>query len=139
MLSREEAIKKHRDMWNWIADRIKEMKRKVRIESLKRGYIERHNECVSYDCYLCDYCIGMLEEGKYFPDRCKYCPLDWESDGDEDGLYQCLENSGESEIGLYEEAQKTALWEEQYALCKKIANLKEREIGGEENGISKEM
>lgn len=126
MLSREEAIRKHREMWNWIADRIKERKQTVRIESLKEAYIERHNECVLYSCYLCDYSIGMLEEGKYFPDRCKYCPLDWESTGDEDGIYQCLENHGEK--GLYEEAMRTSLWEEQYALCKKIANLKEREI-----------
>ena len=123
MLSREEAIKKHRDMWNWIADRIKKMKRTVRIENLKKAYIERRNECVLYDCYLCDYCIGMLEESKGFSDRCKYCPLDWESDGNEDGLYQCLENH--DEMGLYREAQITALWEEQYKLCKKIANLKE--------------
>lgn len=137
MLSREEAIKKHRDMWNWIAERIKERKWTVGIGSLRQGYIERHNERVLYNCYLCEYCIGILEEGKDFSDKCKYCPLDWESDGDEDGLYQCLENS--DEMGLYEEAQSTALWEEQYALCKKIANLKEREIGGEENGISKEM
>ena len=44
MLSREEAIRKHREMWNWIADRIKERKRSVIIGDLKREYVEQHNE-----------------------------------------------------------------------------------------------
>ena len=123
MLSREEAIRKHREMWNWIADRIMERKRSVIIDELKQEYIRQHNECALNNCYMCEYCIGMLEESEGLSDRCKYCPLDWESDGDEDGLYQCLDNH--DEMGLYAEAERTALWEEQYKLCKKIANLKE--------------
>ena len=122
MLSKEEAIRKHREMWNWIADRIMERKRLVDVDELKREYVEQHNEEILYNCYLCDYCAGILN-GEEFEERCKYCPLDWESDGDEDGLYQFLENHGE--IGLYREADRTVLWEEQYKLCKKIANLKE--------------
>lgn len=124
MLSREEAIRKHREMWNWIADRIKERKQPVKIYNLKHEYVKQHDECVIYNCYLCKYCIGMLEEGEDWLDRCKYCPLDWESDGDEDGLFQCLVDHGE--MGLYEEVERTVSWEEQYILCKEIANLKER-------------
>ena len=37
MLSREEAIKKHRDMWNWIAERIKESKSVQDIDFFKAG------------------------------------------------------------------------------------------------------
>lgn len=121
MLSKEEAIRKHREMWNWIADRIIERKRSVIIDNLKREYVEQHNETVLYSCYLCDYCIDMQGGVKF--KKCKYCPLDWESGGDEDGLYQCLENH--DEMGLYVEAKSTVVWEEQYKLCKKIANLKE--------------
>lgn len=121
MLSREEAIRKHREMWNWIAERIKERKRLVDVVELKREYVEQHNESVSYNCYLCDYCIDMQGGVKF--KRCKYCPLDWESDGDEDGLYQCLENYEED--GPYRKVEGTVAWEEQYKLCKKIANLKE--------------
>lgn len=126
MLSKEEAIRKHRDMWNWIADRIMERKQSVIIGELKREYVIQHNENIAYNCYLCEYCIGMLEkdEDEWKEERCKYCPLDWESDGDEDGLYQCLENH--DEMGLYSKADRTVVWEEQYELCKKIANLKER-------------
>lgn len=123
MLSREEAIRKHREMWNWIAERIKERKRSVIIDNLKREYVGQHNENILYNCYLCDYCFDMLEKGEEFEKRCKYCPLDWESEGDKDGLYQCLANY--EEVGLYRKAKGAVIWEEQYKLCKKIANLKE--------------
>ena len=124
MLSKEEAIRKHREMWNWIADRIMERKQPVIIGNLKREYVEQHNENILYNCYLCEYCMDMLlEEGEELEERCKYCPVDWESDGGEDGLYQCLESH--DEMGLYAEAERTVVWEEQYKLCKKIANLKE--------------
>ena len=122
MLSREEAIRKHREMWNWIADRIMERKQPVIIDNLKREYVLQHKENIAYNCYMCDYCIDVMD-GEEFEERCKYCPLDWESDGDEDGLYQCTDNN--DEMGLYVEAKITAVWEEQYKLCKKIANLKE--------------
>ena len=122
MLSREEAIRKHREMWNWIADRIMERKQPVIIDNLKREYVLQHKENIAYNCYMCDYCIDVMD-GEEFEERCKYCPLDWESDGDENGLYQCLDNH--DEMGLYVEAKRTAVWEEQYKLCKKIANLKE--------------
>ena len=125
MLSKEEAIRKHREMWNWIAERIKERKQLVDVDELKRDYIVQHNECVLYSCYLCKYCKGMLEEEDLL-DRCKYCPLDWESSGDEDGLYQCLVNN--DEMGLYSKAKEVVVWEEQYELCKKISNLKERKV-----------
>ena len=122
MLSKEEAIRKHREMWNWIADRIIERKRSVIINRLKREYVGQHNEEILYNCYLCDYCAGILN-GEELEERCKYCPLDWESGGDEDGLCQCSDNH--DEMGLYVEAKRTVVWEEQYKLCKKIANLEE--------------
>lgn len=123
MLSKEEAIRKHREMWNWIADRIKERKRLVDVDSLKQGYIEQHNESVRYNCYLCQYCIDKVEGNGWYG-KCKYCPLDWESSGGKYGSYQCLDNNEED--GLYGKAKSTMVWEEQYELCKKIANLKER-------------
>lgn len=121
MLSREEAIRKHRDMWNWIADRIKERKQLVDVGNLKLVYVKQHNESVSYNCYLCQYCADRV--GARVDEKCKYCPLNWESNGDEYGLYQCLDNN--DEMGLYRKADVTEVWEEQYELCKKIANLKE--------------
>lgn len=102
MLSREEAIRKHREMWNWIADRIMERKQSVIIDELKQEYVGQHNENILYNCYLCDYCVDMLN-GEEFEERCKYCPLDWESEGDEDGLYQCLDSY--EEVGLYRKAK----------------------------------
>ena len=37
-LTREQTIKKHRKMWNWIADKIKEAKCRQDIDRLKREY-----------------------------------------------------------------------------------------------------
>lgn len=125
MLSKEEAIRKHREMWNWIADRIKERKRLVDVDELKQEYIDQHNESIFCDCYLCQYCADRAEDNEWY-ERCEYCPLDWESYGNEYGLYQCLDNHEED--GLYGKVRKvrsTMVWEEQYELCKKIANLKE--------------
>lgn len=122
MLSKEEAIRKHREMWNWIADRIKERKRLVDVDELKQEYIDQHNESIFYDCYLCQYCIDKVKGNGWYG-KCKYCPLDWESYGNEYGLYQCLDNHEED--GLYRKVRSTMVWEEQYELCKKIANLKE--------------
>lgn len=129
MLSREEAIKKHRDMWNWIAERIKESKNVQYIDGLKEEYTHQHNEDVECNCYLCQYCMDKVREDRW-AERCKYCPLDWESSGDEDGLYQCLDDckcKGKYS-GYYSIARITGNWVYQYELCKKIANLKEREI-----------
>lgn len=130
MLSREEAIKKHRDMWNWIAERIKESEGVQYINELKEEYIHQHNEDAVYNCYLCQYCIDKVGEDGW-DERCLECPLDWESTGDEDGLYQCLE-SGKFE-GYYRCATSALSWKEKYLYCKKIANLKEREVEGENN------
>lgn len=134
MLNREEAIKKHREMWNWIADRIKESESVQDIDFLKQEYIRQHGGFVTYHCYLCHYCIDKVSKSERH-ERCKYCPLDWESSGDEDGFYQCLENGDFK--GYYAYARSTGNWEEQYLFCCKIANLKEREVEGERNESSK--
>lgn len=121
---REEAIRKHREMWNWIADRIMERKRSVIIDELKQEYVVQHNEDILYSCYLCDYCIGMLDDEEC-EERCKHCPLDWESSGDEYGLYQCITNYEDNYIGLYDNVRRTKDWKNQYLYCRKIANLEE--------------
>lgn len=123
MLSREEAIRKHREMWNWIAERIRESESVQDIVFLKQEYTRWQGEFVIYCCYLCDYCMDKVSEDEWY-ERCKYCPLDWGLNVDEDGIYQCL--SYYDEVGLYSKAERATVWEEQYKLCKKIANLKER-------------
>lgn len=134
MLSREEAIKKHREMWNWIAERIRESESVQDIDFLKQEYTRQHGWFVTYHCYLCQYCIDKIG-GDRMDERCKCCPLDWESSGDEDGFYQCLENGNFK--GYYGVVRNTGNRIYQYELCKKIANLKEREVEGERNESSK--
>ena len=73
-LSREDAIKNHRKMWNWIAD-----------ETLKRGRpvskIEYFDEIGMpeeirpyFNCYCCEYDLNNNDEPGWW---CKNCPVDW--------------------------------------------------------------
>ena len=116
---REEAIKKHRAMWNWIAERILNDERTMNIGKLKQKYIEMQGDDMRKmytrnNCYLC-----------YYADiNCTKCPLSWPSDAYDymceygyfgEGLYlRCLNlmNSGE--------------WKLQAELAYEIANLPER-------------
>lgn len=63
-LTREEAIKRHREMWKWLAENP--MKKKADWPGWsKAGYAENH-------CFCCEYV-------KYFStDGCKSCPVVWQ-------------------------------------------------------------
>lgn len=96
-LSREEAIKSHRDMWNYIAEQEAEDREdtfKIR-DLLKSDYIKSKdpNHTMYNDCYLCEYAVQQYQ--KYLENRedhvrfgghCNYCPLDWKSEQDK---YMC--------------------------------------------------
>ena len=116
---REEAIKKHRAMWNWIAERILNDERTRNIASLKESYIHTQGEltiemCGRNNCYLC-----------YYTDvNCSRCPLLWPSDAKE---YQC--EHGYIDKGLYFQCCNlygSGNWKLQAQLAYEIANLPER-------------
>ena len=122
---REEAIKKHRAMWNWIAAQIDKGQRTMNISILKAEYLQLLGDYtidmrLNHNCYLC-----------YYSDDCKSCPLLWPSEaprlkcelgyksmnGYSKGLYNKCYN-------LYSEGD----WKLQAKLCRKIANLPERKM-----------
>lgn len=80
-LTREEAIKKTRNMWNWIAD--KTLERKMIVD--KWNYFRENgidfDDMPSCDCYLCEY---GKQYGRY-DTKCKYCPLKFTSWGESFG------------------------------------------------------
>lgn len=81
-LTREQAIKEHRKMWNWLAEHP---------EKWKNDYFEIHHEQLGHinnDCFLCEY--DYQNEGKYC---CEECIIDW---GDTGG---CMSTT--SDLGLY--------------------------------------
>lgn len=64
-ISREEAIRKHREMWNWIAEQYEEG-RTASVQRLKREFIERHypNDLPNLYCYCCEY-AGDFSMGSF--------------------------------------------------------------------------
>lgn len=74
-LSKQQAIKEHRKMWNWIADEIE----KTGHEVTKYDYLRQSEyayERIRADCFLCDY-IRNTGDG-----LCGHCPLVWYKDDD---------------------------------------------------------
>ncbi len=65
-LTREATIKKHRELWHWIANKTRQLHRKVwKHENLEvREYNPRG------DCWCCDYANNMVLD-------CADCPIDW--------------------------------------------------------------
>ena len=130
-LTKEQAIKEHRKMWNWIADQYKNGCIKY-IYEVEQRYID---ECTNYssdeiesDSFCCEY-----SNQNDVSDSCDSCPLAW---GNVAGYAYCLEsyeiNEDGDGRGLYAKiADET--WDSSeidfdkvYKLCKQIANLPER-------------
>ena len=76
-MTKEEVIRKHREMWRWLA--------KNPGGEWKEDYLEKSGPeaRLGYDCYLCDYV------NKNHNRDCRYCPVEWpeESCYCYDGLY----------------------------------------------------
>lgn len=123
---KEEAIRKHRAMWNWIAQQIENEKHTMNIGVLKANYVEHSgdNAIEMYkhnNCYLCN----------YTDINCYKCPLIWPS---EFKSYQCEHGfqlpNGYNRNGLYSECwhlNYTDDWQLQAKLAREIANLPEQE------------
>lgn len=109
VLTKKEAVRKHKAMWKWIADYIEEKKRVQCIPELKTLYLKEHNETPSYLCYCCEY-------DEQLDDDCEFCPVIWGSN-----------SSCYSEKSLYRQCMSATTWQKQANLARLIANLPERE------------
>jgi hypothetical protein len=104
MKTKEYYIKKHREVWKWLAENPD--KEKAQWPGWKPG------EHIANDCFLCCY-VDKLENNS-----CKNCPLDWTI------TKECMDTLPTlSYYFLYEEALSPKLKTE-YA--KIIANLPEK-------------
>lgn len=110
-MTREEAIKNHRKMWNWIADQY-ENGSKNDIIAVKRQYLETMNinPYPSQLCFLCQFCIDNFS-------GCEMCPVIWKN-------FEC----SNSEYGrIYELTEKLFFSRKKAAkIARIIANLPER-------------
>ena len=120
---REEAIKKHRAMWNWIAEQIENEECTMGIGILKSKFLElQHDDTIDMkinnSCYLCCYSDS----------DCRNCPLVWPSDAHD---LKC-----EAGYGLYKQCRMLFYendWQLQAKLCREIANLPERKMSNEKH------
>ena len=106
-MTKQEALENHRKLWNWIAD--KTMERKRRVEKFE--YFEENGiDMILNGCYCCKY-------DSQFNNLCDHCPIDWGNDNND----CCYKNSPYNKWSFEYDYLKAA----QYA--REIANLPERE------------
>lgn len=147
-ISKEEAIKNHRAMWNWIADQYEKGSNK-RVRFLKREYIytmdpNRDAHAILYaSCYCCYYAglnniVGV--ENKYMF-NCDQCPIVWPSYAEE-GM--CCEGTSRATwIGLYKLIEKCTVFckavdenrDILVKLCRFVADLPENTYNGSVESI----
>lgn len=147
MISKEEAIKNHRAMWNWIADQY-EKGSNQRVRFLKREYIDtmdsNRDERIKklyVSCYCCYYAgINNIANNKY-RFNCDQCPVVWPSYAEE-GM--CCEGTFRTiGIGLYEIIDEcTAFYKGideirdiLVKLCRLVADLPENTYNGSVESI----
>ena len=76
-MTREEAIQKHRDMWNWIADKTIERGHVITEDDYFNDMGIPENERPTCYCYCCKYASQHKTNNEAM---CRYCPIDWGND-----------------------------------------------------------
>ena len=72
-MTREEAIKKHRELWHWIADEHRRRK-DIWVEKIENPDVVKEGPCNS--CWLCEYVIQFI--GDETIRNCgDACPINW--------------------------------------------------------------
>lgn len=77
-LTKEEAIKRHRMMWNWIAE---ETLRQHRIVTEDDAIDHFNWDYISLHCWCCEYALKRLRkalsQGPFIGNKCIFCPIKW--------------------------------------------------------------
>lgn len=102
-MTREEAIKKHRELWHWIADESRRQKRTV----FKNENPDVRRERPFNDCWMCEYA-----------NDCDTCPIKWGDD---------VEDCAEDGSPFFEWLNSELDWEACAYYADIIAELPEKE------------
>ena len=134
-LTKEEAIRRHRLMWNWIAEEAEKGKLVTKKDAFKHfGWNATDTFAMCWCCEWAHIEQRRNEElGIDFESRCCICPLDWSNDENEIIKTACTANptyDGIVHDGLYDVWwSKTYMEEdptESSRLARIIANLPEK-------------
>ena len=125
VLTMEEAIEKHRKMWNWVADNCNEKVNKPVYELIKMFiHNNEENPNLFVNSYCCEYAAQQIEKRYHYMGRCLNCPLNWGSQRD---MYGCQYLTDElQEDGLFSRVIKLSdngNYEEAQGIARQIANL----------------
>ena len=132
-LTREEAIRRHRLMWNWIADETE----KTGVLITKSYAFEHFGWNVADAFALCWCCEWAYRKSDVYLDNqaslCSYCPLNW-SNGEKKILKatcsEIMTNDGYVNDGLFKQWFSKTYREEDHTeasrLARIIANLPEK-------------
>ena len=117
-LTKEEAVRRHRELWNKIAEMIKENGGDTYdwdVEDVKRHALKElgYNEAISNKCWCCEY----EKQNRLHDHVCKNCPIRWH------GQY-CYNDSEYEDFGCALDANDD---DEAYRIARVIANLPEVE------------
>lgn len=121
ILTREQAIRGHRKMWNWIAEQYRNGSKEA-ICLLKSRYIAKHTSYtkIKHYCFCCEY--NQQENGI----ACEKCPINFG-----EGKYSCEtnENSPYEKLLKYSDFDYCESKDSNYMaeLALQVANLPERE------------
>ena len=135
-ITREEAIREHRKMWNWIArETLKRKKVVTKKDYIKFVGLRKKSRFELENNSLCFCCLYDSQQRlkKISKNKCKFCPLDWNTSF---GRFMCIyEYNDDGEIdsfnNLYhewEDCLESGDWEKSAKIAKEISNLKERKI-----------
>lgn len=135
-MTKQEAVQKHRDMWNWIADRYEEHERGeesnctlgdlISVYDMKCKYLRdvldmEDHEMPFHKCFCCEY--DSIESFS----KCTRCPVLWGNEEDKNiynvGFY--CERSGSPYMNVVN-AAKHADFSNAAKFARIVANLPER-------------
>ena len=135
-LTKEEVIRRHRLMWNYIADESARARTRI-----SKGDALIHfgwKETPFNYCWCCEYADRKASKYCYYKNMCDYCPLDLRK-GNSNGVIYCstkyMNIYGVFQEGLYTKWNSIRLLDscdsekldEYIDLAKRIANLPEKE------------
>lgn len=134
-LTKEEAIRRHRLMWNWMADETEKTEKFINKHDAFKHFGWNLYDAMS-SCWCCTYAKNLwlkdkINKEKYF---CDFCPLDWSNGRKEIAKAACrviTTCAGFSHPGLYEEwyvatVNQEVTPAEASRLARIIANLPEK-------------
>lgn len=77
-LTKNEAVRLHRKMRRWIADKTEEQGRQVWEEEYFKAMGIGENDIPFEECYCCEFDAQQLNNIGLYSSDCTFCPIDWD-------------------------------------------------------------